>query len=220
MKKTKAPRRTQEDRSALTRARLYEATVNSLYTRGYAATTTMVVCDDAGLSRGALIHQFPSRIDLLLYVVKAAYEEEVKLYREALEPMTDREERLLAFPRLVWKILSRPAGIAVLEIMQGSRSDPTLSARLKPLQKDIEQDSFKQVETLLGSSDRAATAAATRLLVWTIRGLSVARVLTDEPRDIEKSVELFERMLVAAMDAGVISNPKKRRAPPRGRKKT
>lgn len=194
-KAAKLVRRTQEDRSASTRARLYEAAVNCLYTRGYAATTTMIVSEEAGVSRGAMLHQFPTKVDLMLYVVQAAYEEELQLYHQALDPIPDPRERRLAFPKLVWEILRRPAGVAVLEIMQGSRSDPELSARLKPLQREIEQDSFRQVEAVVGKSNQKSTAAVTRLVVWTIRGLSIARLLTDETEGIESSVNLFCRML-------------------------
>jgi AcrR family transcriptional regulator len=203
----KSVRRTQEDRSAATRARLLKAAVNSLYTRGYAATTTMIVCEDSGVSRGAMLHQFPSKVDLMLYVVKAVYEEDVALYQKALAPIEDPRERLLSFPEVAWQVLSRPAGVAVLEIQQGSRSDPALSARLKPLQKEIEQDSFRQTAAIIGHAGGRASAAATRLFVWALRGLSVARVLTDEPSDIDKSVKLLRELLIAATDAEVLNIP-------------
>lgn len=144
----------------------------------------------------------------MLHVVKATYEEEIELYNQALAHLDDPRERLLAFPEVAWEVLARPAGVAVLEIIQGSRSDPTLSARLKPLQKEIEQDSFKQVAAILGNAGAKASAAATRLFVWALRGLSVARVLTDEPAEIERSVELLRRMLVAAIETDVIKLPK------------
>lgn len=207
MKASKAPRRKQEDRSAATRTRLLDAAIASLHTRGYAATTTMIVCEESGVSRGAMLHQFPSKVDLMLYVVRAVYDQEIALYEAALSGIDDPRERLLAFPRVAWQVLGRPEGVAVLEIMQGSRSDAELSARLKPLQQEIEQDSFRQTAAILGNAGAKASAAATRLFVWALRGLSVARVLTDEPKDIERSVDLLQRMLVAAVDADVLKIP-------------
>ena len=200
-------RRTQEDRSAATRARLLEAAVHSLHTRGYAATTTMVVCEESGVSRGAMLHQFPSKVDLMLYVVKAVYEEDIALYQQALSPLADPRERMLAFPKVAWEVLSRPAAVAALEVLQGSRSDAELSARLKPLQQQIEQDSFRRAGAILGNVGGQTSAAGTRLFVWALRGLSVARVLTNEPDDIDESVDLLRRMLIAAIDAEVIKVP-------------
>lgn len=51
-----AGRRTQQERSTETRERLLDATVQSLIDLGYAKTTTTVVCERAGLSRGAQVH--------------------------------------------------------------------------------------------------------------------------------------------------------------------
>lgn len=154
-----------------------------------------------------MLHQFPSKVDLMLHVVKAVYEEEVALYQKALEPIEDPRERMLAFPEVAWQVLSRPAGVAVLEIMQGSRSDPELSARLKPLQREIEQDSFRQAGAIIGHVGGRASSTATRLFVWALRGLSVARVLTDEPGDIDRSVKLLRDLLAAATENDVLKVP-------------
>lgn len=211
MKASKSPkpttRRTQEDRSAATRARLLEAAIHSLHMRGYAATTTMVVCEDSGVSRGAMLHQFPSKVDLMLYVVKTVYEEDIALYQQALGQLADARERLLAFPKVAWEVLRRPAAVAALEVLQGSRSDPELSARLKPLQKEIEQDSFRQAAAIIGGANGRTSAAGTRLFVWALRGLSVARVLTNDPAEIDESVDLLRQMLTAAIDAEVLKIP-------------
>jgi AcrR family transcriptional regulator len=208
---TKPQRRTQESRSAATRARLLEVAVESLYTKGYAATSTTVVAEGAGVSRGAMLHQFPTKVDLMLFVVQAVYEEDIRLYHEALDPIADPKERLRAFPRAVWEVLCRPAGVAVLEIMQGSRSDPVLSERLKPLQKQIEEDSYKQAGALLNWGTRASSPDKSRLLVWAFRGLSIARLLADEPAEIEKSVDLLSELLIATVDPGLIAGA----APPK-----
>jgi len=215
----KPPRRSQESRSAATRARLLEVAIESLYTSGYAATSTTVVAEGAGVSRGAMLHQFPTKVDLMLFVVQAVYEEDIRLYHEALDPIADPKERLRAFPRAVWQVLCRPAGVAVLEIMQGSRSDPVLSERLKPLQKQIEEDSYKQAGALLSWGERAASPEKSRLLVWAFRGLSIARLLADDPAEIEKSVNLLSELLVATVDTSLIGEPEAKPKPPRARKK-
>lgn len=195
--KTKTPvRRTQESRSAATRERLLQAAIESLHTNGYAATSTTVVAEKAGVSRGAMLHQFPTKVDLMLYVVQAVYEEEVGLYRKALDPIADPQERLRAFPRIAWDILCRPAGVAVLEIMQGARSDPVMSEQLRPLQARIERDSFKQAGSVLKKGE-GASPERTRLVVWAIRGLSIARLLAEKPAEIVKSVDLLCGLLTA-----------------------
>jgi AcrR family transcriptional regulator len=196
----KPNRRTQESRSAETRARTLETAIRLLYERGYAATNILSVAAEAGISRGALQHQFPTKVDLMLYVVRTVYDQETALYREQLDQIADPRERMLAFPEIAWEVLSRPSGVAVLEILQGSRSDPELAARLRPMQMEIERDSIAQVASIAGAAGVDTSAPGVRLVVWAIRGLSVAQLLVEDPAEIRKSVRLLRRLLRIALD--------------------
>jgi len=195
MSDAKPARRTQESRSAETRARLLKAAIESLHTRGYAATTTLAVGADSGVSRGAMLHQFPTKVDLMLYVVESVYREELALYTEKLTAIEDPRERLLSLPEVMWDVLSRPAGVAVLEILQGARSDPELAQRLKPLQIAIEKDSFRAVDRVAAAAGVPVPTVVKRLMVWAVRGLSVAELLAEEPGEMVKSVRMFRRLL-------------------------
>lgn len=196
----KPVRRTQESRSAETRAKVLKATIQSLYTRGYAATALFSVVADAGVSRGAAQHQFPNKIDLMLYVVRTVYEEEKRLYQAQLGAIADPRERLLAFPEIAWDVLSRPEGVAVLEIMQGARSDPELAERLRPLQIQIERDSIEAFAAVSNDAGLAQTAVGVRLFVWAIRGLSIAQLVVDEPSEIRKSVRMLRHLLKLSLE--------------------
>ena len=59
-------RRTQEERSAETKKRLLEATIDYLNELGYNKTGTVEIARRAGVSRGALVHHFPSKHDLIV----------------------------------------------------------------------------------------------------------------------------------------------------------
>jgi AcrR family transcriptional regulator len=62
----------QEERSASTRARLLEAFRRLLLSHGLQATTTQLVLDDTGLSKGALYHHFRSKDE----IIEALYAQE------------------------------------------------------------------------------------------------------------------------------------------------
>jgi AcrR family transcriptional regulator len=64
-------RRTQAERTAATRARLLEAGRALFATDGYAAVSTQAIVDAAGVTRGALYHQFGDKAALF----DAVYEE-------------------------------------------------------------------------------------------------------------------------------------------------
>src|SRR5277367_1377065 len=63
-------RRTQAQRSAAMRTRLLEATVECLVSFGYAGTTTARVAEVAGVTRGAQIHHFRSKEDLVVAAIE------------------------------------------------------------------------------------------------------------------------------------------------------
>src|SRR5690349_18038969 len=62
-------RRTQEERSAETRARLIDATIRLLCEQDFNTVGTPAIAKMAGVSRGALQHQFASKEDLLVATV-------------------------------------------------------------------------------------------------------------------------------------------------------
>lgn len=64
-KKKPAARRSNAERSAETQERILEATLECLSEKGYAATSTNEVVRKAGVSRGALVHHFSSKSDLV-----------------------------------------------------------------------------------------------------------------------------------------------------------
>ena len=49
----------QAEKSAMTRSAILEATIQCLLELGYANTTTALIANYAGVSRGAMMHHFP-----------------------------------------------------------------------------------------------------------------------------------------------------------------
>src|SRR3954454_22606502 len=78
-----AARRTQAQRTAATRARLLEAGRQLFATDGYAAVATQAIVDAAGVTRGALYHQFGDKAGLFAEV----YEE---VERELVTRISER----------------------------------------------------------------------------------------------------------------------------------
>lgn len=192
-------RRSQEERSAGTRAKVIEAAISSLYEVGYAATTTGKVASRAGVSRGAMTHQFPNKVDLMEAVVTWVYEDELREYDRLLTAQSPRGA-LRRFPWLTWTVLSRPSAIAVVEIMMASRSDAAMAERLGARQSQIESHALAKLGELRRSAGIADPAprnsrAVQRLVVAAVRGLAIEALFTPDRREIEKAVELLSEIL-------------------------
>lgn len=204
-------RRTQAERSATTRIVLLEAAVSCLFEHGYGATTTINVAKAAGLSRGAMLHQFPTKADLMAFVVEAAFEEEVALYDKLLKGVDDPRERMLAYPEAVWQVLSRPAGVAVLEIMQGSRSDPAVAEKLAPTQAKIYAFVRKELESQF---PKGPSMALLELIVGAARGLSIQKVLTPNDKGVNGAIPLLQTLLRVGLETGVLTKSMKTTSEP------
>lgn len=196
-------RRTQAERSAGTRAALLDAAIRMLHEHGYAATTTMLVAEKAGVSRGAMLHQFRTKADLMTFVVEAVYDEELDRYAERFKMFHGARDQTLAYPEIVWDVLSRPSGVAVLEILQGSRSDKVLAEKLAPIQARIERNALDRVRRATGISQ--SSLAFMRLIVWAVRGLSIASVIVPEPEKITDAVRLLSQLIDAGIKTGVFT---------------
>src|SRR5438105_14934773 len=98
---TRLPRRTQEERSASTRARLLDATIFCLSELGYGRTTTTEIAERAGGARGAQLHHFPSKAELVTTAVEHPLEKRTEELRKCFASLPAGMDRTRdAFGRL------------------------------------------------------------------------------------------------------------------------
>ncbi len=202
MTKTKAIRKTQGERTADMRRALIDASTRTIYKLGYGGATTALIAEEAGVSRGALTHHFTTRAELMAEVLRDVFEQE----RSEYEMLTaDARSGLHAsdWPAMLWQAFSRPSGFAVLEILQAARSDAELADRVKETQQSIEDVASSVMDAKFGLKVSPQAVDEMRLVVWAVRGLSIAQVLLKEPEEINRSVDLLSRVLRAAEEAGV-----------------
>lgn len=154
-------RRSQAERTAATRTELLDATLDSLVELGYARTTTHAVAVRAGRSRGAQLHHFPTREQLVVGAV-----EHLAAKREAeIRSSTDRPSAL----ELLADTFTGPLFLAALELLLAARTDAALQAALVPLERTLDAKLTALATDLLGVS---GTDAA--LTLDLLRGLGMA----------------------------------------------
>ncbi|HUD94680.1 TetR/AcrR family transcriptional regulator [Sphingobium sp.] len=193
-------RRTQEERTAQTRLALIDATIAAISDLGYTGASTTLIAEKAGVSRGAMMHHFPTRAALMADVVRHVFDHEMAEYEET-RVRTGFGDRLYDWPRLLWAVLSRPSGMAVLEILQATRSDRDLAALVVPMQEAVEQSALGAVRGAFGGDEKLALSVM-RLMVWSVRGLSIAERYLPHRAETEDAVELLSRLLRQAAPDG------------------
>lgn len=126
-------RRTQEERSTAMRARLLDATVDCLFELGYANTTTTEIAKRAGVSRGAQLHHFPTKAELVTTAVDHLFARRTEEFRAAFTTLPAKANRGKAAIELLWSMVSGPTFYAWLELMVAARTDPELRATVSAM---------------------------------------------------------------------------------------
>lgn len=177
------------------RQRLIEAATECLRRVGYAATTTQLVMEAAGVSRGAMLHHFPTKVDLIIAVGEAAALHQNRYVRHRLAEFAPGMDRYLALTRATWEAICEPPALALIEIMMASRSDPALGERFPAIMDRLEAEQREGVWALareLGVQDRDAIDRMVRLHIGAMRGLAIQVMFTDEREPAEASIELLD----------------------------
>jgi AcrR family transcriptional regulator len=123
----------QDERSAETRRRLLDATVACLFERGYAGTTTTEIANRAGVSRGAQLHHFPKKDELVVSALEHVFELRLREMSAAVAepPSGSRADRIAALIDAMWPMFKGPTFYAWLELVVASRTDPALSQAVR-----------------------------------------------------------------------------------------
>jgi AcrR family transcriptional regulator len=128
MTTTAGPRRTQAERTAAMRARIIAAAIDSLVELGHAKTTTLEVQRRAEVSRGALLHHFPSRAELLVAAVDELFAGQRQVFYESTAAPEHRgiDRGIDA----LWTVGNSPLALAADELWAAARNDPELREAL------------------------------------------------------------------------------------------
>src|SRR5215468_7208823 len=98
----RALRRPVQERSVATRVALLDATIEELCARGYSAATTTEIAERAGVSRGAELHHFPTKAELMTAAVEHLLERRLREFRNAMAALDSRQNRLDAAVDVLW----------------------------------------------------------------------------------------------------------------------
>lgn len=138
--KCKAPargrtRRSQEERSATTRAQLLDATLQCLSEHGYAQTTTTDIAERAGVSRGAQLHHFPSKAELVTHAVEYLLDKRTEQFRDAFAALPVGANRISAGIDILWSVIAADSFYPWLELIVAARTDRALLTTVTDIER-------------------------------------------------------------------------------------
>lgn len=182
--------RTRAQRSQDSRAQILDAAVDCLIEGGYSGATTLTIQGEAGVSRGRLLHHFPSRDRLLVaaaqhLAVKRVADTELRITR-VLDGGSDpvgpweRSDRVV---ELLWESFSEPHFWASLELWTAARANAEIAEALRPEERRLGAAIRASMARMFGDelAARPRFKQLRDLLLTSMRG--TAMTYTFDPRD-------------------------------------
>ena len=200
-------RRSHAERRAEGTIGIVEATISCLYRLGYSGTTIDEILRVSGVSRGRLLHLFPTKTDIMLAVCRHKWDKDLRYLRKWSRQHASPEERLFEWANLTWKMISSPDGMAILEIRLACRSDPELAARVSPEIQRIQQESITQLTLLIDALDLDPEIDTRDLrhlaeaCIACVRGLAIVRSRASERSGPPAALHIWQASLINILSA-------------------
>lgn len=169
---------------------------------GWSGTTTTVVAETAGVSRGAQLHHFPTKTALVLAAVEYLTDRrasEIRQETRALPTSVDR--RVETVVNLLGASFTGPLYHAALEVWVAARTDEALRSALVPLEAKIGRELFRLTAVLLGADlSRPDVRDAIQATLELLRGLGVANLLGSDAHRSQDVLRGWSRHLVEVLE--------------------
>jgi AcrR family transcriptional regulator len=165
---------TQVERSSATREKTIAATIGCLVERGYPGVTIAAVAERAGISRGAVSHQYPDKARLVVDVIEEIARRRTDEIHAVLGAVPAGQRRIEAGLDELWSTFKGPVYVAALEVYVAARTDPELHPRVLRLELDVDETIRAVIRAMTEPTHSPAQLdLRADVLINTVRGLAL-----------------------------------------------
>ncbi|OBA00449.1 TetR/AcrR family transcriptional regulator [Halomonas sp. G11] len=184
-------RQNQEERSHQTQTRVTQATIECILAKGIRATSTVDVARQAGVSRGALVHHYPSKTLLMQAALEDLLNREVESVREMAIGVSEGRMNFDSLLKALHEHFKGDMYMVTLEFLTNARTDPDIMSALVPLAARFNDSLEKIWEQLVSSSEHTShqNRVALNATLCMMRGMGAQSIWRDDP-------ELYRDMLI------------------------
>lgn len=182
------------------RQRILDAAVLCLVEQGYSGASTLQIQERAGVSRGRLLHHFPSRDDLLVAAAEHLAANRVTALRgESAEAITARDGSGVRIDQAIeqmWRSFHQPYFWAAIELWIAARHNVYLRESLGPVERQLYKEIQQTLKAMFGPAHAAHPRfrLVTDLLVTSMRGVAVTYGFNDRPPATDPHVAQWKQL--------------------------
>ena len=183
----------QAQKSAMTRDTILDAALDCFITIGYASTTTAKIADRARVSRGAMLHHFPSKSELIQAAVEYLHGKLLALYATSIEKVTHNlpvDERNRQGLQGYWRYLSSDLFIAYHELCVAGRTDPELQHILQDSIARFDENVAESTARLFPEwSERSELfEMAMDITKFVMEGMAVSQIVSQKEKRVQRMI--------------------------------
>lgn len=199
----------QQRKSSQTRVGILDAAIECLATHGYARTTTQLIAETAGISRGAMLHHYPTKGALIAAIIAYCFYRRMQMLTEGVRSLSETQRiHDLAGLEVLWNSYFTPEHRAYLELNIAARTDAEVRAIFVPQARRFSRHWRAGGVRVFPewASDLDRLGRASDLVEAVLEGLALNHEAWNSPSRVNRLRE-FLRQLVAKIYAGEISFP-------------
>ncbi len=187
----------QARKSAATRDQILDAAVRCIVDLGYSSTTTMKIAERAGLSRGATLHHFPSKMDIIRAAVDYLHEKRLRAFSNSVKAIPSGIDRIKAATDAYWAHATHPIFVAFFELSVAARTDKELRKILRPAQKAFDEQWYETAQELFPEwqSDPEAFDLALSLTQHLMEGIAISSMTHPRKENMDALHQYLEDKL-------------------------
>jgi len=184
----------QARKSAATRNQIISSAIRCIVELSYPKTTMMKISEKAGLSRGATLHHFPSKMDIIRAVVGYLHEIRIDAFRRAIEDIPPDADMAHVAVRAYSAHVDHPIYVALFELGVAARKDSELKEILHPAQLAFDRQWYETAWDLFPEwhSDRKAFDLALNLSQQLMEGMAISNFTHAREYDKDQLLSYLE----------------------------
>ncbi len=184
-------------RSAKTRDRIMRAALACIYEAGLQNTSTVDIAKRAKVSRGAMLHHYPSKRDLLIAAYSAHLRREIEQLRARAQDYASGAAALEDFIDYLWSRFSQDPFAITVDFIVTARTDSDLKEHLA-LARDGYDAALKDIwANFFVAQEPSDPAAMTEfsLTISLFRGLGLQLLMQNDPSISAELVDAWKQRL-------------------------
>jgi len=198
-----ARRRTQAERTEATRSQILKAAANLIRRRGYARFRTADVAAEAGMSRGAQLHHFPTKDSLVVATLEYVFEQAQVMSRRRAAAVDRPRDLIEAIIEDAREFFFSEHFMVAIDIVLSTSTDDAVRKRIL----EISRKARRPVETAwteaLTANGVLSSLAAdiVALTLSLVRGMALRTLWDNDPKWFDELFSVWRRMIKVFLES-------------------